>query len=361
MHSSEADALETFGHVLKVMHTCAGIYIWEFVTTLEFEWEVYTGRRPWRWSFVVYVAARVLALVCVIISLMGFSLTREFNCDAWLRSVLFTAWFAAACASFLLVLRGVAIWARDSRVVAITVTFWVANMAGSCYAITRGQAVWSPALSTCAVTGTDQYKWSIMINFIEDTVLLVVMIYGVLHKRNATHLWNMLYFQALFWILAATFTELPSVALNFQNINDGWNLMFQYPHLTFMVITSSRAYRDLFQYITRYDSPTLTARFAACHTVHLAISDQDSYPARRGRKPQGMQGAPRLGRDVQVTVTKTIEFDVELRLAAENAQRSPRAMMDDEESGSYSPESELTKEEQQIRTLELQMRQDLEI
>jgi uncharacterized membrane protein len=50
-----------------------------------------------------------------------------------------------------------------------------------------------------------------MVNFIEDSVLLVIMIFGVLHKRNATHLWSMLYFQALFWILAATMTELPSV------------------------------------------------------------------------------------------------------------------------------------------------------
>jgi hypothetical protein len=41
------------------------------------------------------------------------------------------------------------------------------------------------------------------------------MFFGVLHKRNATHLWNMLYFQALFWILAATFTELPSVVCLF--------------------------------------------------------------------------------------------------------------------------------------------------
>jgi hypothetical protein len=41
------------------------------------------------------------------------------------------------------------------------------------------------------------------------------MFFGVLHKRNATRLWNMLYFQALFWILAATFTELPSVACPF--------------------------------------------------------------------------------------------------------------------------------------------------
>jgi len=66
---------------------------------------------------------------------------------------------------------------------------------------------------------------------------------------------------------------------------------------------------------------------------------------------------------VQVTVTKTIEFDVELRLAGEVPQMSSRGRMDDEESGSYLPESdlELTEEEQQIRTLELQMKQDLEI
>jgi len=143
----------------------------------------------------------------------------------------------------------------------------------------------------------------------------------------------MLYFQALFWILAATFTELPSVALGFMNINDPWNMMFQYPHLTLVVITSSRAYRDLFQYIT---------------------SDQTSYPVRRGRRPRGMQATPQSGgRDVQVTVTKTIEFDVELRLGGGDRRAA------DEESEGYS--SPLTEEEQQIRTLELQMKHDLEI
>jgi hypothetical protein len=60
---------------------------WEFVTTLDFEWEVYTGRRPWRWSFIVYVAARVLALICIILSLVGFNLTRQFNCNVRLPVV----------------------------------------------------------------------------------------------------------------------------------------------------------------------------------------------------------------------------------------------------------------------------------
>jgi len=336
MNSSQVYALEILGHVLKVVHLCAGIYLWEFFTTLDFEWEVYTGRRPWRWSFVVYVMTRVLALICIIISVVGFNLTREFNCNAWLRTVLFTAWFAAASASFLLVLRGVAIWGRDMRFITITGMSWMANFGGAIYALTKGQAQWSPVLKTCAISHTDQFKWSIMINFISDFVLLAIMILGVLQKRNATYLWNMLYFQALFWVLAATMTELPSVALSFKNINDPWNMMFQFPHLTFMVTTSSRAYRDLFQYIT---------------------SDQDSYGVRRGRKPQGMRAGPLSGRDVQVTVTKTIEFDVELRLGEGRPKLQP--VKDDEESGSYSPE--LSREEQQIRTLELQMKHDLEI
>jgi hypothetical protein len=73
-----------------------------------------------------------------------------------------------------------------------------------------------------------------------------------------------------------------------------------------------------------------------------------------------MQAGPMPGRDVQVTVTKTIEFDVELRLGEGRVSRPGfHPAKEDEESGSYSPE--LSREEQQIRTLELQMKHDLEI
>ena len=98
--------------------------------------------------------------------------------------------------------------------------------------------------------------------------------------------------------------------------------------------------------------------FAARDVDDFGISDQDSYAVRRGRQPRGMQGAPPPGgRDMQVTVTKTIEFDVELRL--DSGQRALRGTVADEESEFYS--QPLTEEEQQIRTLELQMKHDLEI
>ena len=71
-----------------------------------------------------------------------------------------------------------------------------------------------------------------------------------------------------------------------------------------------------------------------------------------------MQTMPISGRDVQVTITKTIEFDVELRLRGD-APALPSSRIEDEESRTDS--AELSKEEQQIRSLELQMRQNFEI
>jgi hypothetical protein len=43
------------------------------------------------------------------------------------------------------------------------------------------------------------------------------MFAGVLQKKNATHLWRMLYFQSIFWILTASATEVPSVVSHRHN------------------------------------------------------------------------------------------------------------------------------------------------
>jgi hypothetical protein len=51
--------------------------------------------------------------------------------------------------------------------------------------------------------------------FISNFGLLGTMISGVLWKRDPTHLWNILYFQGLFWISAAILTEVPDVVCRF--------------------------------------------------------------------------------------------------------------------------------------------------
>jgi hypothetical protein len=60
---------------------------WEYLTTFDFEWGIYTGKQPWRWSFLAYIAARTLSLFNVTLSLVGYTnLLTEFNCEVccWL-------------------------------------------------------------------------------------------------------------------------------------------------------------------------------------------------------------------------------------------------------------------------------------
>src|SRR6267154_3980557 len=111
----------------------------------------------------------------------------------------------------------------------------------------QGHAEWLPQLETCVVTGTNTFRWGILTNLFVDLTLLCIMFIGVLRKKNATYLWKILYFQSIFWILTAVFTEVPCVVrrcldflflflrsharsdslkiLPFMNMNGMWKLM----------------------------------------------------------------------------------------------------------------------------------------
>ncbi|KAI0252473.1 hypothetical protein BJV78DRAFT_1281597 [Lactifluus subvellereus] len=304
-----------YAHLVKLVHVFAGVYVWEYITNLDFEWEIYTGRRRWRWSFVVYLLARVLALASLTTLLVGFDIKTSYNCDAWFNVVIATSWFSNVFASLLLVLRGVALWARSGRITALSSAAWLTNFGGSLYAATKGHSRWSTATENCILTGPSDFRWPILINFIQDLTLLCIMFSGVLHKRAATRLWKMLYIQALWWILAWIITEVPSVILSFRSVDEDWNLfvstvlyrhrrdqpsfigvLYSDTHAEHSVITASRAYRVLFQYITddRDTRPPPLRRFRNCHNNNAT---------------------PRIfyhGRDVQVTVHRTIECDMEL-------------------------------------------------
>ena len=75
----------------------------------------------------------------------------------------------------------------------------------------QAHSVWFPQGETCLITGTNAFRWGILTNLFVDLSLLGIMFIGVLRKKNATYLWKILYFQGIFWILTAIFTEVPCV------------------------------------------------------------------------------------------------------------------------------------------------------
>ncbi|KAH9970974.1 hypothetical protein BGW80DRAFT_519379 [Lactifluus volemus] len=273
---------------------------WEYFTTFGFEWQIYTGKRPWRWSYLAYIAARTLCLISLIMAVVAVNLTGKFNCDVLYRFVLATAWLAASCASFLLMLRGVALWGRNRRIVMIAGLVWPMDFAATLIAITRSRSLWSTRLQTCILFDTAEFKWVITARFIVDCCLLGIMISGVFHQRTGTgtgtHIWHMLYVQGLFWITTAILTEVPGVVMPFLNINDAWNVMFHFPLFIVVVIASSRSFRDIFQNFSD-DSPS------------QGYSDQYSNPQRYARNPLRASAAPQNGLGMQVAVKTMVECD----------------------------------------------------
>ncbi|KAH9003788.1 hypothetical protein EDB86DRAFT_3072925 [Lactarius hatsudake] len=258
---------------------------WEWISTVQFEWEVFTGRRRFRWSFIAYELCRTLALASIITLIAGFNLTHRFNCEGWFRALLVFSYFGVASSSLLILLRGVAIWGRSFTVLVFTASVWLCNMGTAIYSVMQGSVVWEPAINACLITKTSRFRWGMTVNFITDVTLLTVMFAGVLNKRNTTGLWKVLYIQGLSWILVAALSEILPATLSWINIDDGWNLMFQTPHMVTMVIMATRVYRDLFEYI----NPTYHSRLPPPRITNTMPSGQ-----------------------VQVTVHKTIDIDLGL-------------------------------------------------
>src|SRR6266567_3870955 len=74
-------ALRILPHRMRFVMVMTACHRWEFVSTLSFEWEVFTGRRPWKWSFAVYLLARTLTLISITLNLIGLSVTSRYNCN----------------------------------------------------------------------------------------------------------------------------------------------------------------------------------------------------------------------------------------------------------------------------------------
>jgi hypothetical protein len=94
-----------FFTLVNFIHCVVGVFLWDFFTTLEFEWEYLAGRRKFQWTLVLYSLSRLGAMGNAIGNLVGFNVTHEINCQLWITFTLILAYTSFACASALIGLR----------------------------------------------------------------------------------------------------------------------------------------------------------------------------------------------------------------------------------------------------------------
>jgi len=247
--------LEDFMGVTKFWHTLAGLYIWEFVTTLDYEWDIIQGRRPYRWTIVIYSVTRLAALIDVILFLVVFNINAtSYNFQAEVTFQFIFGYLAFAAASLLIVFRIIAIWNKNRYIIAMATSIWLANIGFLIHSLARIRASRVAIVNTCQINVLAT-KLNTITTCTTDIGLLLIMLVGLIrlgfHETSVFGLGRLMWKQGLVWLFLATITYIPPVVFICLNLNDPLDFMFQYPPMITLSIAATRIYRSLTDYSSR--------------------------------------------------------------------------------------------------------------
>lgn len=291
---------------IKFVHVMGGVYIWEFILYLGFEYSVFTRKRKFTWSFLLYLGCRWCALLAVTLLIMGLDVSHKIDCQAWVVSAFVFGNLTLTFSSALIILRVAAIWDRNKFIITIACAVFLGNIASLAYSISPLRSDWT---GSCTISHTNHSRINVLSAFITDIILLVLMLVGLLRWKNVTDssvVWRLLRTQCLIWVAIVTFAGLPATVFVILNLNDALNLI---PQVLGVIITSlgaARIHRGLVDY------PALNCSVKTAHGTDCA-GEHNREPV----SPQGfraMRGHDTEGVEVPVTtcsseVHKTETFE----------------------------------------------------
>ncbi|OBZ71565.1 hypothetical protein A0H81_08917 [Grifola frondosa] len=216
--------------LIKLSHVMGGIFIWEWVTTLNFELGLLSHQVEWSIAMLAYMLCRFVTMGVVVCEFVIFSVTQEVNCSAIMRMTLVFADLSFAFAPCIIVLRVIAIWNRNKIVILYVSVVYLLNFSLLIRGVIKGMdSVWDPASNSCVSTDTTNTRINGTASFLSDIVLLVVMLIGMWRVKSPGSIWKRLYHQGVIWVVIATISYVPMVTFLWLDLNSAMNQMFLTP------------------------------------------------------------------------------------------------------------------------------------
>ncbi|VDB95642.1 unnamed protein product [Peniophora sp. CBMAI 1063] len=241
--------------VAKMQHVAYGLFIWEWVTSLRYELDVYCGRRAWKWTFLPYLLCRFSYLGAIVCLLLGLDARDPFSCVTWARFVLLMLYGTIYMASVLIALRTVAIWNRNRLVVAFSLSGTLVLLALLIYGVVEAQAFWdNQSDRTCIVPSSEVFTTLLPMltsTLAVDMSFLLLMLWGLLRLRDARR-WGIgrfLWTQGIVWLMIAAAAEVPTVVVLALNRDNTINEALRNVLAVSLVIAATRMYRSLTDFL----------------------------------------------------------------------------------------------------------------
>lgn len=265
--SSFEEILRDADVFMKLIFVLFGLYVWEVITTANFDFEVFTGRRRFRWALTFYFAARYCMLMALIAVIVVLTVRSEINCQAVISFGQWAGNTAIAASTTCLMFRTIAIWKQKLSVIVPLVVMSLAQWGLLYHGIVTVKAAWYPVINSCNVTGTSAVFLNVMYFYTMgfDFVILVLSTVGLLMSSTRSTLWKLLFYDGIIFFTVTFAANAVAAVLNVLDLNPVMNIIATVPAAAVSTIAATRAVVRLIQL---YDVPGAATFGATSSRAH---------------------------------------------------------------------------------------------
>lgn len=206
--------------LVLITHISFGVYLWEFLTSLDFDILYLRRRRKLGLGSSVYFLARYTTLAALIVALRIANVFEPIDCKTWMHAMESLSYASVAFSSLLLYMRVIAVSGNKRPIAVFLGMFYSAYLGTIVYGSTQARFAYIPELYICAPTRMSVHRLNVIVQFAFDLSSLVMMSYFLLRAAGGGSLWRVVFSQGAVWMLVVTAAYLLAVILLILEPND---------------------------------------------------------------------------------------------------------------------------------------------
>ncbi|OCH85020.1 hypothetical protein OBBRIDRAFT_344387 [Obba rivulosa] len=230
------------------VHGIFGLYVWELLTSMDFDFAYILGKRGFKWPLAFYYANRYIMLGTFIGIVFWTNVNDRLNCLALYTSVQVFANLSLGLANINLSLRTMAIWNMSRRVVVPLVLIIMGHLTLLLVSALPLKALW--AQNVGCVTNADNVLIlaALIYTMCENFLILILTAWGLafqLGRRRSSHIATLIFRDGLIFFLVAFSAEILAVIFIRLDLNPVMQTMANVIPTTVSTIAACRAVRRL--------------------------------------------------------------------------------------------------------------------
>ncbi|TFK46833.1 hypothetical protein OE88DRAFT_1637724 [Heliocybe sulcata] len=243
---SEAEIAKDSEAFARFMHCLIGLYIWEFVTSLPFDWEFISGKKRFRWPMIFYFANRYFLLFALIGIAIVLNVTTPINCQALYTIIQCFGNASIGLASINLSIRTMAVWSQKWYIVVPLVVVILGHWSMLLHGILL-TAAYIPGQG-CAITNTNNtllaatFIYSMCFDF---SVLCLTAAKLAYPWTGRSALFKMIFSDGLIYFLVAFLANLIATIFMLLDLNAVMSIIANVPAAIASTIVACRVVRRL--------------------------------------------------------------------------------------------------------------------